>query len=158
MLDIKTCSLTAGSFLIVVASDDHSRRSPQFKPLTTSNQTSPRTRVPPSSARIPEMGAPLPSPTAPSQDQRLSFQPLHRPRPSLSQTGVPQVEQGGSSSTSAHQTHQQQSARGTGDGTRVGINDPSTSSPFLRDFTLVAEAAKRAQLAVVMRDLGDVTL
>ena len=104
------------------------------------------------------MGAPLPSPTAQSHDQRLSFQPLHRPRPSLSQTGTLQVEQGASSSASAHQTHQQQSTRGTSDGTRVGINDSSTSSPFLRDFTLVAEAAKRAQLAVVMRDLGDVTL
>ena len=104
------------------------------------------------------MGPPLPSPTAPSHDQRFSFQPLHRTRPSLSQPGALQVEQGASSSTSAPQTHQQQYARGTGDGTRVGINDPSTSSPFLRDFTLVAEAAKRAQMAVVMRDLGDVTL
>jgi len=27
-----------------------------------------------------------------------------------------------------------------------------TTSPFLRDFNLVAEAAKRAQMAVLMRD------
>ncbi|KAK4144242.1 uncharacterized protein C8A04DRAFT_28145 [Dichotomopilus funicola] len=28
----------------------------------------------------------------------------------------------------------------------------STTDPFLKDFTLVAEAAKRAQMAVLMRD------
>jgi hypothetical protein len=28
-----------------------------------------------------------------------------------------------------------------------------SASPFLRDFNLVAEAAKRAQMAVLMRDL-----
>jgi hypothetical protein len=30
---------------------------------------------------------------------------------------------------------------------------PDATSPFLRDFNLVAEAAKRAQMAVLMRDL-----
>jgi hypothetical protein len=34
---------------------------------------------------------------------------------------------------------------------------PSTE-PFLKDFTLVAEAAKRAQMAVLMRDLESVGL
>ncbi|KAK2754675.1 hypothetical protein FQN54_006808 [Arachnomyces sp. PD_36] len=32
------------------------------------------------------------------------------------------------------------------------------TAPFLEDFNLVAEAAKRAQMAVVMRDLESVTL
>ena len=36
------------------------------------------------------------------------------------------------------------------------LGDPSGS--FLRDFNLVAEAAKRAQVACLMRDLGDVAL
>ena len=36
------------------------------------------------------------------------------------------------------------------------LGDPSGS--FLRDFNLVAEAAKRAQIAVLMRDMGDVAL
>ncbi|PTB74634.1 hypothetical protein M440DRAFT_6034 [Trichoderma longibrachiatum ATCC 18648] len=34
---------------------------------------------------------------------------------------------------------------------------PSTE-PFLKDFTLVAEAAKRAQAAVMMRDFADMGL
>ncbi|CAN8106354.1 unnamed protein product [Discula destructiva] len=34
---------------------------------------------------------------------------------------------------------------------------PSTD-PFLKDFTLVAEAAKRAQMAVMIRDLENVGL
>ncbi len=34
----------------------------------------------------------------------------------------------------------------------IQIKAPSTD-PFLKDFTLIAEAAKRAQLAVLMRDM-----
>lgn len=37
------------------------------------------------------------------------------------------------------------------------VKAPSTEA-FLKDFTLVAEAAKRAQMAVLMRDLGNVNL
>lgn len=32
------------------------------------------------------------------------------------------------------------------------------TAPFLQDFNLVAEAAKRAQMACLERDLGDVGL
>ncbi|CAG7946879.1 unnamed protein product [Penicillium nalgiovense] len=41
------------------------------------------------------------------------------------------------------------------------INDlggPTATAPFLQDFNLVAEAAKRAQMGIVMRDLESVTL
>jgi hypothetical protein len=41
--------------------------------------------------------------------------------------------------------------RGDGGGT------PETA-PFLKDFNLVAEAAKRAQVACLTRDLGEVGL
>ena len=34
----------------------------------------------------------------------------------------------------------------------------SNGAPFLPDFNLVAEAAKRAQMAVLMRDLDEVAL
>ncbi|KAK4121112.1 hypothetical protein N657DRAFT_547911, partial [Parathielavia appendiculata] len=37
------------------------------------------------------------------------------------------------------------------------VKAPSTEA-FLKDFTLVAEAAKRAQMAVLMRDLDGVKL
>lgn len=39
-----------------------------------------------------------------------------------------------------------------------GMGGPTATAPFLQDFNLVAEAAKRAQMAVVMRDLESVTL
>ncbi|KNG80047.1 hypothetical protein ANOM_011829 [Aspergillus nomiae NRRL 13137] len=39
-----------------------------------------------------------------------------------------------------------------------GSGGPTATAPFLRDFSLVAEAAKRAQMSVMMRDLEAVTL
>ena len=38
---------------------------------------------------------------------------------------------------------------------RSGVDE---SKSYLRDFKLVAEAAKRAQMACLMRDLGEVSL
>jgi hypothetical protein len=35
---------------------------------------------------------------------------------------------------------------------------PTATAPFLRDFNLVAEAAKRAQMSIVMRDLESISL
>ncbi|PYH48595.1 uncharacterized protein BP01DRAFT_151873 [Aspergillus saccharolyticus JOP 1030-1] len=40
----------------------------------------------------------------------------------------------------------------------TGPGGPTATAPFLRDFSLVAEAAKRAQMSVIMRDLESVTL
>ncbi|KAI9934367.1 hypothetical protein AWENTII_008782 [Aspergillus wentii] len=40
----------------------------------------------------------------------------------------------------------------------TGLGGPTATAPFLQDFSLVAEAAKRAQMSVVMRDLESVTL
>ncbi|CAI7575076.1 unnamed protein product [Penicillium pancosmium] len=34
-----------------------------------------------------------------------------------------------------------------------GLGGPTATAPFLQDFSLVAEAAKRAQMSIVMRDL-----
>ncbi|KAJ5884779.1 hypothetical protein N7495_009289 [Penicillium taxi] len=39
-----------------------------------------------------------------------------------------------------------------------GLGGPAATTPFLQDFSLVAEAAKRAQLSIVIRDLESVTL
>ncbi|KAJ5299965.1 hypothetical protein N7476_011522 [Penicillium atrosanguineum] len=39
-----------------------------------------------------------------------------------------------------------------------GLGGPTATAPFLQDFSLVAEAAKRAQMGIVMRDLESVTL
>jgi len=38
------------------------------------------------------------------------------------------------------------------------LGGPTATAPFLQDFSLVAEAAKRAQMSIVMRDLESVTL
>jgi hypothetical protein len=40
----------------------------------------------------------------------------------------------------------------------TGLGGPTATAPFLQDFSLVAEAAKRAQMSIVMRDLESVTL
>ncbi|OJJ44359.1 hypothetical protein ASPZODRAFT_135170 [Penicilliopsis zonata CBS 506.65] len=39
-----------------------------------------------------------------------------------------------------------------------GMGGPTATTPFLQDLKLVAEAAKRAQMSVVTRDLESVTL
>ena len=39
-----------------------------------------------------------------------------------------------------------------------GVGGPTATAPFLQDFSLVAEAAKRAQMAVVMRDMEGISL
>ena len=39
-----------------------------------------------------------------------------------------------------------------------GKGGPTATAPFLQDFCLVAEAAKRAELAVVMRDMESISL
>lgn len=75
-------------------------------------------------------------------------------------TGLPVASQGGNAasvpqsktapadqSTTAVYPHQV---------SRVG--GPTATAPFLQDFSLVAEAAKRAQMSIVMRDLEGVTL
>lgn len=40
----------------------------------------------------------------------------------------------------------------------TALGGPTATAPFLQDFSLVAEAAKRAQMSIVMRDLESVTL
>ena len=39
-----------------------------------------------------------------------------------------------------------------------GVGGPTATAPFLRDFSLVAEAARRAQVSVVTRDLEGISL
>lgn len=90
-----------------------------------------------------QSSAPLPSPAAnnqsgsyfPSQQQQ---QPTSHP---AQQQRIPQQTQ---QQAGSHYVGQ----RGDGGGV------PETA-PFLQDFNLVAEAAKRAQMACLSRDLGD---
>lgn len=39
-----------------------------------------------------------------------------------------------------------------------GLGGPAATKPFLQDFSLVAEAAKRAEMSVIMRDMEGISL
>lgn len=56
------------------------------------------------------------------------------------------------------QQQQQQAMSGQYLGQRGDGGGTPETAPFLKDFNLVAEAAKRAQVACLTRDLGDVGL
>ncbi|KAM0719565.1 hypothetical protein Q7P37_003695 [Cladosporium fusiforme] len=99
----------------------------------------------PSTTGMPQQtfaSAPLPSP---SNTQRQNyFGTLSTPAP----TSHPEQMPTGPRCSVSEQYNGQ---RGDGGGA------PATT-PFLQDFNLVAEAAKRAQMACLMRDMGDVEL
>ena len=114
--------------------------------------------TPPSGNAFRSTATPLPSPSAHQHNQAFSFPPprqrnptsqIQRPSQSASQLQNP---------AQPNQAQQQQAYEYGADLTRGGPSDSTASSPFLKDFNLVAEAAKRAQMAVLLRDLGDVAL
>ncbi|TVY48507.1 hypothetical protein LOCC1_G001220 [Lachnellula occidentalis] len=79
-----------------------------------------------------------------------SAQPSSYSQPPQSQyQSAPAPAQHQQAQTQAAQ-HQQQPV--------AGSSDSGGTTPFLRDFNLVAEAAKRAQMAVLMRDMEAVGL
>jgi hypothetical protein len=92
----------------------------------------------------PIMEAPLSSPSLSQPSQYFQG----APSPSTSQASS-YTSQPAASATQAQAPNQQQAQ------TQRGVGD---ASPFLRDFNLVAEAAKRAQMAVLMRDMEAVGL
>ncbi len=81
--------------------------------------------------------APLPSPTV--HHSSFSF-PSIQSRSTDSQA----------SSTSSIQSQQQS--------TQQPVQNYQSSTPYLKDFNLVATAAKKAQMAVLMRDLDEVAI
>ncbi|EEP75353.1 predicted protein [Uncinocarpus reesii 1704] len=82
-----------------------------------------------------------------SEPQCLTFQ---TPMGSSAQPSFPQQHQ---PELSHHQTITQ-----TGMSQAQGKGGPTAAAAFLKEFSLVAEAAKRAQMAVVMRDLESISL
>jgi len=87
------------------------------------------------------MEAPLSSPSLKPSSQALSQASYfhHNSIQAAGPTSAPQTQ-----IQPPQQQPQQQQHR--------PISDANATSPFLRDFNLVAEAAKRAQIAVLMRD------
>ncbi len=88
----------------------------------------------------PAMEAPL---SSPSLTQPPQYFHGHKAPP----TSAPQQQQNPTQSSNQQYQPQQQPQ-----------SQSDTTSPFLRDFSLVAEAAKRAQMAVLMRDMEAVGL
>jgi len=64
----------------------------------------------------------------------------------------------GSSHPAQQRIPQNQAVAGTYMGQRGDGGGRPETAPYLQDFSLVAEAAKRAQMACLARDLGDVGL
>jgi len=89
-----------------------------------------------------EATAPLSSPSV-SQHQQSHF---------TKSSSNPNTQQ---PAQTAQSTYQQQIPAQQ---TQPSHQQQNNASPFLRDFNLVAEAAKRAQMAVLMRDLEAVGL
>jgi len=106
------------------------------------------------------MDAPLSSPTATQPTQYFTFSNTssntssntntHAPQSSAS-SFPPQQQQQQQYQQPQTQQYQPQTQKHPGAGV-------AATSPFLRDFNLVAEAAKRAQMAVLMRDMEAVGL
>ncbi|CZT22793.1 uncharacterized protein RCC_08499 [Ramularia collo-cygni] len=102
------------------------------------------------------MSAPLPSPSANHAPMQY-FPSMTGHQQHLPPTSHPLQQ--------AQQQHQQQQQQPAGASTSMafvgqrgdGGGVPSTA-PFLNDFNLLAEAAKRAQMACLSRDLGDIGL
>ena len=91
-------------------------------------------------------------PTNPSRANPPQHSQPSRPTQCVDQPGPQQDNPYGTSSTvdQAHFYSASQREQPT--------NDQTATMPFLRDFNLVAEAAKRAQMAVLMRDMEGVSL
>jgi hypothetical protein len=99
-----------------------------------------------------QMTAPLPSPSAsdlePVWPRSQSAMP-HVSNPHFQQPQATALQPNFSTQQSHPYGHQPQQGM---------TNNPAATTSFLKDFNLVAEAAKRAQMAVVMRDLEGISL
>lgn len=93
--------------------------------------------------------APLPSPTATQPPNYFGSFAQH---PSTSTSSEQQQQQ------QQQRIPPQQPSSGQYVGQRGGSGGAPETAPFLKDFNLVAEAAKRAQIACLTRDFGDVGL
>lgn len=110
------------------------------RPVSTrTKRDRPVSTMPNSTTQAGTASAPHPSPSASQPSQYSPQQPKHRHRTSLIQS-QPQPEQ------------QQASIP------RSQPAETTTSPSSQKDFCMIAEAAKRAQMACLMRDMGEVTL
>lgn len=93
-----------------------------------------------------------PSPASSQPSQYLTSQSQHKKRNSLAQPPASLLPQPRSPSQLQQQQQQQQL------GDIAKSDEPLASKPSKGDFCLVAEAAKRAQMQVLMRDMAEFAL
>ena len=112
--------------------------------------------MPPSTAYQNPSATPMPSPSSsqPSQYFLSQSQQQYPPRILGSQPQGPLQQR----IPPPHKPPPQQQEQTREETVRGGADDPSASTPFLRDLNLVAEAAKRAQMGILMRDMSEVAL
>ena len=124
-----------------------------FSPSLKSSPTTSTSRGSSSTRQYPQHHTPQPRPSLQStMEAPLSSPALNQP--SQSQHSYFSGSSQSSAPTSAPQTTQSQSQTQPQQiQQQRPVSDASATSGFLRDFNLVAEAAKRAQMAVLMRDM-----
>jgi len=100
-----------------------------------------------------QITAPLPSPSA--SDLEPAWPRSQSAMPHVSNTHFQQPQ----AATVMQPNFMNQQSHPYGHQNQQGMtNNPAATTSFLKDFNLVAEAAKRAQMAVVMRDLEGISL
>lgn len=104
---------------------------------------------PPAALGLSHSNPQLSTSTTLSTPAAAQLQSQSQPQPPTSQQNQPQPSDTTQQPQSQSQAYPHQV---TGDG------GPTATAPFLKDFSLVAEAAKRAQVAIVTRDLEGVSL
>ncbi|EME48819.1 hypothetical protein DOTSEDRAFT_67763 [Dothistroma septosporum NZE10] len=120
---------------------------PQAQPTTSSAASS----AFPSASSLASLSS-LNAPNMPTQSAPLPSPAVHQPNSYFGSIAAPT-----SPSTQQQRISQQQQMLSPYVGQRNGGGAPETA-PLLQDFSLIAEAAKRAQIATLSRDLGDIGL
>ncbi|KAK4546876.1 hypothetical protein LTR36_001608 [Oleoguttula mirabilis] len=111
-----------------------------------------------SSLGSPMSGMPQTSPSMLQQQAPFSSAPLPSPSANQPMSYFGSIAQAQPPTSYPAQQRIPQSQTGSYLGQRGGGGGMPETAPFLKDFNLVAEAAKRAQMACLARDLGDVGL
>lgn len=128
---------------------------------TSQSQPSNLFNLHPSNSTIQPFTAPLPASTCAAQSAMSQTQHLAQALSDPSHhADIPHASQGNTSESvpRSEAPPATQAAADIYPHEGNGFGGPTATAPFLQDFSLVAEAAKRAQMSIVMRDLESVTL
>jgi len=153
---------------------DRSLRTPynlcEFDPSTAQSSSTESSYIPLNSTSSDHLAASMRAPqfkvqSAPNIDQAVTLLPSpsgNDPRPFWAQGHSQVASSHNFSMMQAAQAHKQPSNYAP-TASQVPLDRKETGGPtatadFLRDFNLVAEAAKRAQMSIVVRDLESISL